>query len=66
MDMVQRGHRAVVVYCIQRSDIVSVQPATHIDPAYADAYHRAVSAGVSFVVFRTQVDDDGQAIYIQI
>jgi sugar fermentation stimulation protein A len=63
--MIQQGHRAAVVYCVQRSDIVSVQPAEHIDPAYAEAYHRAVSAGVSFIVFRTRVATDGHAIYAQ-
>ena len=31
----QLGHNAVVVYCIQRGDASTVQPACDIDPEYA-------------------------------
>lgn len=45
-DVVQRGHRAVLVYCVQHSSIESVAPARHIDSAYASAFEAALHAGV--------------------
>lgn len=44
--MVQSGHRAALVYCVQHTGIESVAPARHIDPAYAKAFEVACRAGV--------------------
>jgi len=42
----ERGHRAVMVYCAQRSDVRGFVPADTIDPAYGEALREAVAAGV--------------------
>ena len=41
-----RGDRAVLVYCVSRSDAVSVEAAVEIDPEYARAFEHARHAGV--------------------
>ena len=47
--MVAAGHRAVLVYLVQRADCDHVRIASDIDGAYADAMAAAVSAGVEAV-----------------
>lgn len=45
-DMVAEGHRAVMLYLVQRTDCSEMRPAEDIDPVYAAALRSAVSAGV--------------------
>ena len=45
-DMVRDGHRAVMIYLIQRSDAGRFRPAANIDPKYAAALATARAAGV--------------------
>ena len=51
-DMVREGHRAVMVYLIQREDARRFSLAKDIDPAYASAFHRAQTAGVEAIAYR--------------
>jgi sugar fermentation stimulation protein A len=44
--MVAQGHRAVMLYCIQRDDCHRLKLAADLDPAYASAFARARAAGV--------------------
>ncbi|MDA9207567.1 DNA/RNA nuclease SfsA [Octadecabacter sp.] len=44
--MVGQGHRAVLLFLIQRSDCTRVTLADDIDPAYAAAFASAMAAGV--------------------
>jgi sugar fermentation stimulation protein A len=44
--MVQAGHRAVMLYLVQRSDCHRLDLARDIDPAYAAAFAQARAAGV--------------------
>ena len=44
--MAASGHRAVIVFFINRGDVGAFAPARHIDPEYADELDRAVAAGV--------------------
>ncbi|MTJ83367.1 MAG: DNA/RNA nuclease SfsA [Telmatospirillum sp.] len=44
--MVREGHRAAMLFLVQREDCAYFTPAADIDPAYADALERAVAAGV--------------------
>jgi sugar fermentation stimulation protein A len=46
MHVVQQGHRAAMVYCLQRSDPVGFTPADNIDPKYGEAFRQALEAGV--------------------
>ena len=57
--MCQLGHNAVVVYCIQRGDASTVQPACDIDPEYAHECDLARDAGVSFMTLPVTFDDAG-------
>lgn len=43
------GHRAVVIYMMQRNDCSAFRVASDIDPAYAQATEQARAAGVEFI-----------------
>ncbi len=49
---VGQGGRAALVFCVQRSDAWSVQPAAWIDPRYAEALRAAAAAGVEIAAVR--------------
>lgn len=46
MAMAAAGHRAAVVFCVQRGDVTEVRPADAIDPAYGRTLRQAIAAGV--------------------
>ncbi|MEL6747226.1 MAG: DNA/RNA nuclease SfsA, partial [Pseudomonadota bacterium] len=48
-DMVAAGHRAVMVFLIQRADTQRFALAGDIDPAYVEAYRAATAAGVEAI-----------------
>lgn len=52
MDMVKEGHRAVMVYLVQRSDCSSFSVAAEIDPTYASALREAQAAGVELLCYQ--------------
>jgi sugar fermentation stimulation protein A len=54
-DMVAAGHRAVMVYLIQRDDVEAFALAADLDPNYAAAFSRATAAGVEAVACRCRV-----------
>ncbi len=56
---VAAGHRAVMLYIVQRSDGTSFRPAHEIDPAYAQALGAAVRAGVEVLSYRADVSVTG-------
>jgi len=49
--MAASGHRAIMVYLIQRSDTAEFALARDLDPAYADAFDRARQAGVETIAY---------------
>lgn len=51
MDMVAEGHRAVMLYLVQRDDCLSFAPARDIDPTYAETLEKAVAAGVETLCY---------------
>jgi len=55
IDVVKAGHRAAMVYVVQRKDAETFAPADHIDPAYGEALRLAVAAGVEMYAFDCQV-----------
>lgn len=60
--MVREGHRAVMLYLVQRSDCAALALAADIDPAYAQAFVRAMDAGVQVLVFDCTLDPLGVKI----
>ncbi|MCF7854403.1 MAG: DNA/RNA nuclease SfsA [Candidatus Pacebacteria bacterium] len=57
--MVAEGHRAVMLYVIQRSDGCGFRAAHEIDPGYAAALREALAAGVEAYAYRADVSPQG-------
>ncbi|MEL6168386.1 MAG: DNA/RNA nuclease SfsA [Pseudomonadota bacterium] len=57
--MVEQGHRAVMLYLVQRTDCRRLRMASDLDPDYAAAFHAARAAGVEMIAFGTQIDRNG-------
>lgn len=58
-DMVAQGHRAVLLFLVQRPDCTQVKLADDIDPTYAAAYAQARAAGVQMLCYDTTLDQTG-------
>ncbi len=54
-NIVAEGHRAVMVYLVQRPDAETFTLARDIDPVYAAAYAKAEAAGVEMLCYRCHV-----------
>jgi sugar fermentation stimulation protein A len=57
-DMVRAGHRAVMVYLIQRPDAQSLSLAADIDPGYIAAFKLAATAGVEAIALGCRVSPE--------
>ena len=57
--MAQAGHRAVMLYLVQRTDCDRFSLAADIDPTYAAAYAEATSAGVETLCLGTHISPEG-------
>ena len=57
--MVASGHRAVLVFCVQRGDVECVRPADHIDPVYGRTLREALAAGVEVIALGATVTPAG-------
>lgn len=53
--MVAEGHRAVMVFLVQRSDAERFKIAGDIDPAYAAAFQVAAASGVEMLCYRCEL-----------
>ena len=62
MAMVDEGHRAVMLFCCQRSDVRRVRPADDVDPAYGATLRRARAHGVEVLAYRCDVSPAGIAV----
>jgi len=58
-DMVREGHRAAMVFLVQRPDCNRLKLADDIDPAYAKAYGEAMAAGVEAYAIGCEVTTSG-------
>ncbi|WP_425092855.1 DNA/RNA nuclease SfsA [Tropicimonas sp. S265A] len=54
--MVDEGHRAVMVYLVQRTDCARLKIAADLDPTYAAAFDAARDAGVEMICYGTRID----------
>ncbi|TQV68291.1 DNA/RNA nuclease SfsA [Exilibacterium tricleocarpae] len=55
MGVVAGGDRAVLLYCVQHTDIRWVEPADTIDPHYGETLREAVALGVEVVAYRASL-----------
>lgn len=55
MRLKRKGHRAAVVFVVQRSDCEYFRPADEIDPEYGRWLRKAVHAGVEALPYQAQV-----------
>lgn len=62
-DMVAEGHRAVMVYLVQRDDGDKLKFAAEIDPNYASALARASKAGVETLAYVCRLTPQGIETY---
>ncbi|TFH48490.1 MAG: DNA/RNA nuclease SfsA [Lysobacterales bacterium] len=58
----EAGHRAVLCYCVQRSDVREVRPADDIDPDYGRTLREALSAGVEVIAYRAKLNPESVAL----
>ena len=56
------GHRAVMVFCVQRADCDHFDVAADIDPGYAAAFQRARDAGVEALAYVCHVSAETIAL----
>lgn len=57
--MVAEGHRAVMLYLVQRTDCTRFSLARDLDPAYGAAFDRARTAGVEGICHGTTISREG-------
>ncbi len=57
-EVVQSGHRGVLLFTVQRGDGRAVAPADAIDPAYGRLLRKAVANGVEALAYRAMVQPE--------
>jgi len=60
--MVAEGHRAVMVFLVQRGDAKSFKLASDIDPSYAAAFQTALASGVEMLCYRCNLSPTDIAV----
>ncbi len=60
--MVYAGHRAIMFYLVQRTDVSAVTLAADIDPAYKAAFDAASARGVTVLAQACKIDPSGIAL----
>ena len=58
-EVARTGHRAILLYLVQRTDCQTVGMAADIDPAYTAAHAAATLAGVETLCFGTNITVEG-------
>ncbi|MEM6955392.1 MAG: DNA/RNA nuclease SfsA [Myxococcota bacterium] len=62
IEVVQRGQRAEVLFCVQRPDALrSIRPSAAHDPAFAEGCRQAAQAGVGFRAIQVRPTLEGYA-----
>jgi sugar fermentation stimulation protein A len=57
--LVEEGHRAALLFLVQRDDCQVLEPAGDIDPAYAEALREAHQKGVEVFALQARVGEHG-------
>jgi len=63
MDMIKQGHRAVMLYAVQRTDAAAFEPAKEIDPVYAGTLKKAHEQGLEILPYKAHLSP--QEIYLE-
>jgi len=58
IDAVEHGYRAIIFFCIQRSDVKVFKPADEIDPEYGDILRKACDSGVEAIAYKAYLSPD--------
>lgn len=64
MHALDHGYRAVIVFIVQRPDVVSLRPNDRIDPAFGQKIRQAAQYGVEVHAWRTRLDEQSYQITI--
>lgn len=59
IEIVRQGHKATVLFTVQRADAVAARPSDLHDPVFAETARRASREGVVFKALRIRPDLDG-------
>lgn len=54
-NMVKKGHKAVMLYVIQRTDKAPFRLANEIDPKYAETFKEATKSGVEVLIYQSAI-----------
>jgi sugar fermentation stimulation protein A len=57
-DMVEQGHRAVMLYVVQRTDDLPFRLACEIDKKYCEAFKEVTKQGVEVLVYQSNINFD--------
>ncbi|HEY8571514.1 DNA/RNA nuclease SfsA [Phenylobacterium sp.] len=60
--MVEAGHRAVMLFVVQRTDCDAFEACHDLDPAYAKGLREAAEAGVEVLAYRCEITPERVAI----
>lgn len=60
--MVEQGHRAVMLYLVQRTDAARFQLARDLDPGYWEAFQAATAAGVEAIAYGCRLSPEEIAV----
>lgn len=61
-EMARSGHRALMLYLVQRTDCTGFALASDIDPAFAAAFDAARAQGVDVLVFGTHISPESVTV----
>ncbi len=62
MTLKQAGHRAIMLFVVQREDVEIMKAAESIDPVYARLLREAHKVGVEILVYQCRMSLDGLAL----
>ncbi len=66
ISMIKEGHRAVMLYIIQRTDSLPFEIAKQIDKKYYEGFIKAQQEGVEILVYQSKIDLEGIEVYKKI